>query len=73
MDVIWGYGMGKDATQADMDTNKIKVCPFVNSPLGDCYCLDMNSRTIEKVVRYCSGDYEQCVIYIKSRSKRSHI
>jgi hypothetical protein len=58
---------------ADMDPTKFKVCPLVNNPRRDCYCLDMTSRNIEKVVRYCSGDYEQCAIYIESRQKRPHI
>lgn len=55
-----------------MESEKFKVCPYVNNPLRNCYCLDMNSRNIEKVVRYCSGDFQQCVIYIESRKKRPH-
>ena len=62
-----------EISPADMDPTKVKLCPLVNNPRRDCYCLDMTSRNIEKVVRYCSGDYEQCAIYIKSRQKRPHI
>ncbi len=65
--------MRKELFPADMDPNKVKLCPLVNNPRRDCYCLDMTSRNIEKVVRFCSGDYEQCTIYSKSRLKRPQI
>jgi len=47
----------------DMKEMQIKVCPFVNEPRSGCYCLDMNSRNIELVIRFCSGAYESCLIY----------
>ena len=56
-----------------MEQNKLKVCPLVSNPLQDCYCLDMNSRNIEKVVQFCSGDYERCAIYLENRTKRPNI
>jgi len=43
--------------------NQFKVCPLVNEPGPGCYCLDMNSRNIELVIHYCSGDFETCAIY----------
>ena len=48
-----------------MKNYQIKVCPCVNEPGPGCYCLDMNSRNIELVIRYCSGDYETCAIYLE--------
>lgn len=58
---------------SNMEPKMFKVCPFVNDPLENCYCLDMTSRNIDKVLQYCSGDYEQCAIYIESRNQRPHI
>lgn len=29
----------------------------------------MNSRNIESVIRFCSGDYEACIIYQKQVQK----
>ncbi len=58
--------MRVENSTVDVDLKKFKVCPLVSNPRRDCYCLDMTSRNIEKVLRYCSGDYEQCLIYIKS-------
>jgi hypothetical protein len=46
-----------------MNKVQIKICPFVTEPRPGCFCLDMNSRNIELVIRYCSGDYEECSIY----------
>jgi hypothetical protein len=46
-----------------MNEIRIKICPFVGEPGPDCFCLDMNSRNIELVVRYCSGNFETCPIY----------
>ncbi len=60
--------MGKDAKEANGNLENFKICPLVHRPLTECYCLDMTSRNIDKVLRYCSGDYEQCVIYMKSRT-----
>lgn len=48
---------------AAMNKVQIKICPFVTEPRPGCFCLDMNSRNIELVIRYCSGDYEECSIY----------
>ncbi len=60
--------MGKNATGVEGNQKNFKICPLVHRPLAECYCLDMTSRNIDKVLRYCSGDYEQCVIYIKIRT-----
>jgi hypothetical protein len=48
---------------AAMNKIQIKICPYVTEPRPGCFCLDMNSRNIELVIRYCSGDYEECSIY----------
>ena len=46
---------------------KRKICPFVQDPLHNCYCLKMGSQDIEKTVYYCSKYFESCDIY-KERS-----
>jgi hypothetical protein len=38
-------------------------CPFIKDPHPDCYCLEINNSKINLVMRFCSGDYEQCDIY----------
>lgn len=39
------------------------VCPFMKSPMANCYCRNLSSDNIEKAYDYCSGDYESCSIY----------
>ncbi len=40
----------------------MKVC-VSNSPFPDCYCSRMNSQFVEKAIKFCSGNYEECDIY----------
>ncbi len=67
------YQMCTEMDPADIRPRKFQVCPLVNNPQRDCYCLDMTSHNLGKMVRYCSGNYEQCAIYSKSRLKRPQI
>lgn len=43
-----------------------RLCPFVQSPLDDCFLTSMESQNIEKILDYCGGNYEQCDIYKKN-------
>lgn len=47
----------------DVTKNKSGVCPFMKSPMAECYCRNLSSENIEKAFDYCSGDYEACAIY----------
>jgi len=52
---------------------KNKLCPLVKDPLIECYCFDLNSRTINPAINYCGNNYESCAIYInKSTSKKTN-
>jgi len=52
--------------------NKNKLCPLVKDPLIECYCFDLNSRTINPAINYCGNNYESCTIYInRSVSRKS--
>ena len=39
------------------------VCPVLENPEPDCYCLNMTSLTIPKAVQYCLSDFRECPIY----------
>ncbi len=39
------------------------LCPVLDNPEPDCYCLDMTSRKIPYAVRFCLGDFRECDIY----------
>jgi hypothetical protein len=38
-------------------------CPFIETPSEECYVARLDSRTIERAIFYCGGEYEQCEIY----------
>lgn len=40
-----------------------KICPYVNSPFPACYCSRMNSQVVERTIRFCGCNYEECDIY----------
>ena len=39
------------------------LCPLLENPQPDCYCLSLNSLNIPKAVHYCLRDFRQCPIY----------
>lgn len=43
--------------------NNKKLCPFLQEPFDDCYCVKMNSQDIEMAVYYCGKNFEACEIY----------
>lgn len=43
---------------------KNKLCPLVKDPFSECYCFDLNSKTINPAIKYCGNNYESCSIYI---------
>lgn len=48
---------------SNVKPKKMGVCPFMKSPMTNCYCRNLSSENIEKAYDYCSGDYESCEIY----------
>jgi hypothetical protein len=40
-----------------------EMCPVLDDPKPDCYCLNMTSMTILKAVQFCLRDFRQCPIY----------
>gem|GEM_PF-1372189 len=46
-----------------IESKKMGICPFMKSPMDNCYCRNLSSENIEKAHDFCSGDYESCVIY----------
>ncbi len=51
---------------------KNKLCPLVKNPLVECYCFDLNSKTITPAIKYCGNNYASCDIYISEASDKKH-
>ena len=42
------------------------MCPLLENPEPDCYCLSLSSRNIPKAVHFCLRDFRECPIYKRS-------
>lgn len=40
-----------------------QVCPVLHQPFADCYCMNISSANINKMLTLCIGDYRSCPIY----------
>jgi len=38
-------------------------CVFLSNPFPECYCMNMTSFNISRMLSYCTGDFKLCVIY----------
>ncbi len=45
--------------------SRYKICPYLRSPLPECYCAHLSSHNISKIIIYCSSDYISCQIYCR--------
>ena len=43
--------------------NEDKMCPILDDPQPNCYCIDMTSMKIPYAVKYCLRDFRTCDIY----------
>jgi hypothetical protein len=40
-----------------------KMCPLLENPAPDCYCIDLTSLKIPYAVKYCLRDFRECDIF----------
>ncbi len=45
------------------------ICPYIQDPFDDCYCMKLRSQDIEKTVYLCSNNFESCQLY-RANGKR---
>ena len=44
-------------------------CPFISHPFPCCYCLEMDSGRISRVIDYCYDRYWNCPIYRREQAR----
>jgi hypothetical protein len=49
-----------------------KHCPFVDSPLRECFVVGIDSVSAEKAIYYCGRNFKECEIYRK-RIEQEHL
>jgi hypothetical protein len=52
-----------DEGSASQELVARRLCPFIQDPDPDCYCLSQSSQNIEATIFYCSGYFKRCEIY----------
>ena len=46
------------------------VCPLIkNPPNTDCYCIKMDSVSVQSIIHYCANNYEECNIFKEYNKK----
>ncbi len=55
--------LGKRSTEMVEADGRRRLCPFIHSPHEDCYITHMNSLSVETIVKYCGGSFEECPVY----------
>jgi len=53
--------------------NKSECCEFVSNPSSHCHCLQITSRSVPNIIKYCMDSYHNCPIYIKLMEARKRI
>ena len=43
--------------------NREEMCPVLDRPEPDCYCLNLTGPNIPKAVQFCLKDFRRCPIY----------
>jgi hypothetical protein len=46
------------------------LCPLLENPFVDCYCVEQSSQYIERVIYFCGNNYESCGIYERNNGNR---
>ncbi|WP_305732295.1 hypothetical protein [Trichlorobacter ammonificans] len=39
------------------------MCRFLKAPFPECYCMNISSKNIQKMLLFCADDYAACSIY----------
>lgn len=40
-----------------------RACIFLEKPFADCYCMNLASCNVRKMVDFCIGDFGSCEVY----------
>ncbi len=42
------------------------LCPNIQNPFDNCYCVSTSSACAEATIHFCGGSYKDCEIYAKN-------
>jgi len=61
--------LSEDAKSIGLSSSK--SCRFLSAPFAECYCVDITSAKIPKLIKYCAGAFASCPIYCGKTGKRA--
>ena len=44
--------------------NRGPLCSYLTEPFPECYCKQLSSANIPKIIRFCAGDFKLCGVYL---------
>ncbi len=57
---------------AEIDVNADgDLCPFIQNPDNNCYCIDIDSSKVVPILYYCGWNFERCENYKKIQWHRN--
>jgi len=52
-----------------IDRERLNACIFLAKPFDNCYCMNISSSNIPKMLALCIGDYRSCAIYRRHQAE----
>jgi len=50
------------------------LCPLIKDPPSiDCYCIKMDSMSVQSAINYCAKNYQSCDIFQENNEIRLNI
>lgn len=46
-----------------------QVCKFLRKPFPGCYCRNISSMSIPKIISVCGGEFRYCPIYCREKGR----
>lgn len=46
-----------------------QVCKFLRKPFPGCYCRNISSMSIPKIISVCGGEFRLCPIYCREKGR----
>jgi len=62
---VRGKKCAMDREMPDQGGRKV-LCPNIEKPFDNCYCISTSSLYAEATIYYCGGNYKDCEIYAKN-------
>lgn len=60
---VTGGGVSMTTNNSFGSMMNARSCPYINTPIHECYFQKTDSRSIESAMMFCLYDYTRCMIF----------